>query len=176
MVDRRESPNEGRAAETNLAPSRYVVMRIREKKSVGPMSIQPGRYVTICPALPLMPTAGEPSETPPSRKRDTRSDAVRVAKAKISRRRSLKKQREAQKAQARENTERWSARSMIEMAADWVIRPHTVDEFRFAAEHAGRQRPKLEDTTRNGCRKRRFGTRRRDEIKRTSDEHHGSKR
>jgi len=65
---------------------------------------------------------------------------------------------------------------MIEMAADWVIRPHTVDEFRFAAEHAGRQRPKLEDTTRNGCRKRRIGTRRRDEIKRTSDEHHGSKR
>ena len=56
---------------------------------------------------------------------------MRVAKAKISRRRSLKKQREAQKAQARENTERWSARSMIEMAADWVIRPHTVDEFRF---------------------------------------------
>jgi hypothetical protein len=97
-VGRRESPNEGRAAETNLAPSRYVVMRIREKKSVDPMSIQPGRYVTICPALPLMPTAGEPSETPTSRKRDTRSDAVRVAKAKISRRRSLKKQREAQKA------------------------------------------------------------------------------
>lgn len=28
MVGRRESPNEGRAAETNLAPSRYVVMRI----------------------------------------------------------------------------------------------------------------------------------------------------
>jgi len=58
MVDRRESPNEGRAAETNLAPSRYVVMRIREKKSVGPMSIQPSRYVTICPALPLMPQQG----------------------------------------------------------------------------------------------------------------------
>jgi hypothetical protein len=35
---------------------------------------------------------------------------------------------------------------------------------------------RLEDTTRNRCRKRRFRAGRRDEIKRTCDEHHGSKR
>jgi hypothetical protein len=46
-----------------------------------------------------MPTASEPAEGPASRKPATREDAVRMAKAKISRRRSLRMQREAQKGQ-----------------------------------------------------------------------------
>jgi hypothetical protein len=74
-------------------------MRHKQQKSAGPMSNQRVGDVGICPALPLMPTAGGPSEVTTSRTRATREDAVRIAKAKISRRRSLKMQREAQKAQ-----------------------------------------------------------------------------
>jgi len=73
-------------------------MRHRQQKSVGPMSNQRAHDLAICPGLPLMPTALRPSEGL-SRKLATREDALRIAKAKISRRRSLKMQREAQKAQ-----------------------------------------------------------------------------
>jgi hypothetical protein len=74
-------------------------MRHREQKSVGPMSTQRAQDFVISPALPRMPTASEPAEAPASLKRATREDAMRLAKAKISRRRSLKMQREAQKGQ-----------------------------------------------------------------------------
>lgn len=64
------------------------------------MSNQRARDFAISPALPLMPTAAsEAAEAPASRKLATREDAVRMAKAKISRRRSLRMQREAQKSQ-----------------------------------------------------------------------------
>ena len=74
-------------------------MRHREQKLVGPMSNQRARDFAISPALPLMPTASEAAEAPASRKPATREDAVRMVKAKISRRRSLRMQREAQKGQ-----------------------------------------------------------------------------
>jgi hypothetical protein len=75
-------------------------MRHREQKSVGPMSNQRAQDFAISPALPRMPTASEPAEVPASLKRATREDAIRLAKAKISRRRSLRMQREAQKGQS----------------------------------------------------------------------------
>lgn len=70
----------------------------RQKALVGPMNTQTARHLTICAALPLIPTPGARCDASPSRKQPNRNDAVRFAKAKISRRRSLKKQREAQKA------------------------------------------------------------------------------
>jgi hypothetical protein len=70
----------------------------KQKTLVGPMNTQTTRHLTICAALPLMPTAGARCDASPSQKQPDRNDAVRLAKAKISRRRSLKKQREAQKA------------------------------------------------------------------------------
>lgn len=88
-----------RGHRTNPGASRCLVMRHREQQSIGPMSTQRAHGFAICPALPLMPTtAAGPSEVPTSRKRPTREDAVRIAKAKISRRQSLRMQREAQKA------------------------------------------------------------------------------
>jgi hypothetical protein len=87
-------------ARTNPASSRCVIMRHREQKSVGPMSNQRAQDFAISPALPRMPTASEPAEVPASLKRATREDAIRLAKAKISRRRSLRMQREAQKGQS----------------------------------------------------------------------------
>ena len=56
--------------------------------------------------------------------------------------------------------------------AGWGFRPGPLP----AATRGWVPRLALEDTTRNGCRKRRFRARRRDEIKRACDEHHGSKR
>ena len=70
----------------------------KQKTLVGPMNTQTAQHLTICAALPLMPTAGAHCDASTSRKQPNRDDAVRLAKAKISRRRSLKKQREAQKA------------------------------------------------------------------------------
>jgi hypothetical protein len=96
---RKPPPEVKSGGRTNPVSSRCVVMRHRRQKSVGPMSNQRAHDFAICPALPLMPTALRPSEGPTSRKRATREDALRIAKAKISRRRSLKMQREAQKAQ-----------------------------------------------------------------------------
>jgi hypothetical protein len=63
------------------------------------MSNQRAQDFAISPALPRMPTTSEPAEAPASLKQATREDAMRFAKAKISRRRSLKMQREAQKGQ-----------------------------------------------------------------------------
>jgi hypothetical protein len=96
---RKPPPEVKSGGRTNSASSRCVVMRHRQQKSVGPMSNQRAHDFAICSTLPLMPTALRPSEGPTSPKRATREDAVRIAKAKISRRRSLKMQREAQKAQ-----------------------------------------------------------------------------
>jgi hypothetical protein len=64
----------------------------------GPMSVQPVEHGSIT----LMQSRPETSETnkqpkKASRKQPTRADAVRIAKAKISRRGSLSKQRQALK-------------------------------------------------------------------------------
>jgi hypothetical protein len=61
------------------------------------MSVQPVRHGSIAPTqLGMKPTAG--AETQPHLKKQTpRTEAVRIAKARIMRRNSLRKQRQAQK-------------------------------------------------------------------------------
>ncbi len=63
----------------------------------GPMRTQSIERATTAatPALPMMPTAGKLKKPFRPKPQPTRTDGVRVAKAKISRRNSLRKQREA---------------------------------------------------------------------------------
>jgi hypothetical protein len=49
------------------------------------------------PVLPRMPAADATSELAPAKERPTRVEAMRVAKARVTRRSSLRKQREAMK-------------------------------------------------------------------------------
>jgi hypothetical protein len=67
----------------------------------GPMSTQPVQIAAICPSLPLMPIVGDGSKTFKPRKRAPGMDAAANAEATITRRKSLKKQREGQKASLR---------------------------------------------------------------------------
>ena len=62
------------------------------------MSVQPVEHSSI-KLMPSQPMTAETSEKPKkaSRKQSTRADAVRIAKARISRRGSLSKQRQALK-------------------------------------------------------------------------------
>jgi hypothetical protein len=61
------------------------------------MSTQPVRRGATTPtqALPMMPTVGKAMKAPEPKKQPTRTEAVRTAKAKIRRRKSLRKQRDA---------------------------------------------------------------------------------
>jgi hypothetical protein len=62
------------------------------------MSMQPVEHGSIAPAqLRMMPTTGAETTQPLPKKQSPRTEAVRVAKARISRRNSLRKQRQAQK-------------------------------------------------------------------------------
>jgi hypothetical protein len=67
--------------------------------SPGPMSVQPVEHGSIAPTplLPMMPAAGAQQNAPYPKQRPTRTEAVRIAKARIMRRNSLRKQRQAQK-------------------------------------------------------------------------------
>jgi len=67
--------------------------------STGPMRVQPTEQGSIVPMLPLMPSVGEGTKTqaPLRKKHLTRTEAVRAAKARITRQSSLRKQRDAQK-------------------------------------------------------------------------------
>jgi hypothetical protein len=69
----------------------------KDKSTAGPMRTQPIERASIIatPVLPMMPTAGKVKKAPQSKQKPTRTDGVRVAKAKITRRNSLRKQREA---------------------------------------------------------------------------------
>jgi hypothetical protein len=67
-----------------------------KSKSRGPMNMQPEHDASISPSLPLMPTLGETQKAPTTQKRPATRDAVRAAKARITRLRSLQKQRDAQ--------------------------------------------------------------------------------
>jgi hypothetical protein len=70
----------------------------RKPTSAGPMSVQPGAHSSIAPTqLLMMPTAEAGTKTPLSKERSPRAEAVRIAKARIMRRNSLRKQRQAQK-------------------------------------------------------------------------------
>jgi hypothetical protein len=65
----------------------------------GPMRTQPIQNGSTMPTqvLPMMPTVGEQRKTPQPKKEPTRMEAIRAAKARITRRSSLQKQREALK-------------------------------------------------------------------------------
>jgi hypothetical protein len=67
--------------------------------SIGPMSVQPVEHSsTARNQLPtMMSTIGEDKKTPLLKSQQARMEAVRVAKARIMRRNSLRKQRQAQK-------------------------------------------------------------------------------
>jgi len=66
------------------------------KPTAGPMRTQPVERVSTMPTpvLPMMPTAGK---TPQPKRTPTRIEAIRAAEAKITRRNSLRKQRDALK-------------------------------------------------------------------------------
>jgi hypothetical protein len=78
-----------------------AVFRMPKNKPTpaGPMRTQPIDRGSIMPTpvLPLMPAVGEQMKTPQPKKPPTRMEAIRVAKARITRRSSLQKQREALK-------------------------------------------------------------------------------
>jgi hypothetical protein len=72
---------------------------LENKPTTGPMRTQPIERASIMPTpvLPMMPTAGKARTPTEPKQRLSRADEVRVAKAKITRRNSLRKQRDALK-------------------------------------------------------------------------------
>jgi hypothetical protein len=74
------------------------MMPERKPTSTGPMNMQPVGHGSIAPTqLLMMPTAEAETKASLSKKQSPRAEAVRVAKARIMRRNSLRKQRQAQK-------------------------------------------------------------------------------
>jgi hypothetical protein len=77
------------------------MMQKRKPRYAGPMSMQPVDHSSTMPAplLPAMPGLSDPEgpEASPAKKKPARTDAVRAAKARIMRRNSLRKQRQAQR-------------------------------------------------------------------------------
>jgi hypothetical protein len=65
--------------------------------SVGPMSVQPNDRTYTARNQRALPTIDEHKKTPLPKDQQTRREAVRAAKARMTRRNSLRKQREAQK-------------------------------------------------------------------------------
>jgi hypothetical protein len=62
------------------------------------MSVQPARHGSIAATqLRMEPTAGAETQALGRKKQTARTEAVRIAKARITRRNSLRKQRQAQK-------------------------------------------------------------------------------
>jgi hypothetical protein len=70
----------------------------KSKPSTGLMKTQPIRQGAISPALPMMPTFGDGAKIAKPSSGPTGMDAARATKAKITRRKSLQKQRDGQKA------------------------------------------------------------------------------
>jgi hypothetical protein len=65
-------------------------------RTTGPMRTQPIENGSTMPTQ-VMPTVGEQRKTPQPKKEPTRMEAIRSAKARMTRRSSLQKQREALK-------------------------------------------------------------------------------
>jgi hypothetical protein len=65
----------------------------------GPMRMQPLDRGSGMPTqgLPMMPSAGKAAVPPQEKQQPSRAEAVRAAKARITRRNSLRKQRDVQK-------------------------------------------------------------------------------
>jgi hypothetical protein len=68
----------------------------KNKPTTGPMRTQPIERASIMPTqvLPMMPTVGKVAKTPQLKQETARTEAVRVAKARITRLNSLRKQRD----------------------------------------------------------------------------------
>jgi hypothetical protein len=95
---------------TERRSTRRVSMRLNHLDSIelsnmpnenpvtGPMIMQP-EHISNVPTqvLPMRPTDGKLKRAPQTQQLPTRADGVRAAKAKITRRNSLRKQREALK-------------------------------------------------------------------------------
>jgi hypothetical protein len=72
-----------------------------KRKPIGPMRTQTIGRGSITPTLPMMPSFGTAPKAPQLAEKAAGQDAVRKkAKARITRRNSLRKQRAAQKGQA----------------------------------------------------------------------------
>lgn len=71
----------------------------RKSPVTGPMTVQPMEHGSITPtqSQPMMPTTGKKPNTAFPKKQSARTDAVGIARARIMRRNSLRKQRQAQK-------------------------------------------------------------------------------
>ncbi len=71
----------------------------QDKLTIGPMRTQPLERASIMPSqvLPMMPTVGRLKKASQPKQKPTRTEALRAAKARITRRSSLRKQREALK-------------------------------------------------------------------------------
>jgi hypothetical protein len=71
----------------------------KNRPVTGPMVTQPVERASNVqtPVLPLMPSSGKLKKAPEPKQNRTRTAAMRVAKANITRRNSLLKQREALK-------------------------------------------------------------------------------
>jgi hypothetical protein len=86
---------------TSIVIDLLAVFRMPKSKQTptGPMSTQPIERGSTMPTqvLPMMPTVGAQRKMPQPKKEPTRMEAIRVAKARITRRSSLQKQREALK-------------------------------------------------------------------------------
>ena len=69
----------------------------KNKPTTGPMRTQPIERASVMqtPVLPMMPAAGQVKKAIQPKQEPTRADGVRIAKAKITRRDSLLKQRDA---------------------------------------------------------------------------------
>jgi hypothetical protein len=82
-----------------LRPGALMEMAKPGSSSAGPMRTQPLARDSIQPTQPLMPSAGRETKLQdrPSRTSPSRAGQVDAAKAKISRRNSLRKQRDALK-------------------------------------------------------------------------------
>jgi hypothetical protein len=80
----------GLAFDVCLKPSPLVAERLFSQ--VVGLSIENGATATMpTQVLPMLPTAGEQRKTPKPKKQPARAEAVRAAKARIIRRRSLRK-------------------------------------------------------------------------------------
>ena len=91
----------GRFGQNKSGKKAFLEMTKDKPSATGPMTMQPPQHDAITPTLPLMPAvAGEPKTSKP-RSPSKRSDAVGEARAASMRRKSLRKQRETQKANSR---------------------------------------------------------------------------
>ena len=81
-----------------LGSNELSLMPERKSPSTGPMSVQPIEHSSIAATkLAMVPMVGGQQRTPLPKAQQARADAVRAANARIMRRNSLRKQRQAQK-------------------------------------------------------------------------------